>query len=276
MTYEKRIQEFRDLHKTGCFVIPNAWDRGSAIMLESMGFKAIATSSAALGFARGVVDSPTTIGLAPTLENVAEIAGASSVPVNADFQSGFAATAEEVGVNVRRCIEAGASGLSIEDATGDATKPLYDLDEAVTRVRAAREAIDKSGSGVVLTARCESFLVDCPNPLETALERIAAFKEAGADCLFVPDVTTQDQVRKVVEAAAHLPVNVLASDPSWMTVQSLADLGVRRISVGSALSRVAWGAVRRSAQDIANIGSFTSLTDSEPFAALNNLFANHS
>jgi 2-methylisocitrate lyase-like PEP mutase family enzyme len=276
MTYCKRIQEFRSLHEADCFVLPNPWDRGSAIMLASLGYKALATSSAALGFVRGVIDSPTTIGLEPTLSNITEIAGATDLPVNADYQAGFGATAEQVATNVHRCIETGVAGLSIEDATGNAAAPLYDADEAVDRVRAARSAIDASGSGVVLTARCESFLVDHPRPLETALERLAAFADEGADCLYAPGLSSPEHVRKVVEAVSPLPVNVLAVDSSWMTVASLTDLGVRRISFGSAMARVAWGALRRSAEDIARSGSFVSLDNSEPFSALNSLFAGHS
>lgn len=275
MACSSRIQAFRDLHSSGCFVLPNPWDRGSAILLASLGFKALATSSAALGFVRGVTDSPTSIGLQPTLDNIAEIAGATDLPVNADFQAGFGASIDEVAENVRRCVETGVAGLSIEDATGDSASPLFDTAEAVKRVRAARSAIDATGSGVMLTARCESFLVGHPNALETSLERVPMFVEAGADCVYVPGLETADQVRRVIEAAAPLPVNVLASDPSWMTVQSLAELGVRRISVGSALARAAWGALRRSAQDIADTGSFESLSSGESFSALNSLFAEH-
>lgn len=269
------IQAFRDLHASGCFVIPNPWDRGSAIALASMGFRALATSSAALSYALGRPESPDGLDLDATLANVREIVRATDLPVNADFQAGYGATPAGVEASVMRCIETGVAGLSIEDAATDPDRPLYEADEALERVRAARAAIDKSKSGVVLTARCEAFLVGCPNPMEVVLSRLVAFAEAGADCLFAPGLRTPDQITQVVQAVAPKPVNVLAVDPAWMTVETLCDLGVRRISVGSALARTAWGAFLASAKDIATDGSFQSLARAEPFAKLDEMFASY-
>lgn len=273
MSMSKRATAFREMHASGCMVLPNAWDAGSARLLASLGFKALATSSAALGFHLGRPDTVTAISADDALANVREVAAAIDLPVNADFQNGYAATADAVAENVRRCVEAGAAGLSIEDATGDDDQPLFEFAEALDRLAAARAAIDATGSGVVLTARCEAFLVGDPTPLETALERLTAFADAGADCLFAPGVSTPAQVRAVVAAVAPKPVNVLAVDPSWMTADALADLGVRRISVGSALARAGWGAVLEAAQNIAETGTFTSLQDAMPFSDLNTLFS---
>ena len=273
MSTPDRCATFRDLHASGCILLPNAWDAGSAVVLESLGFEAIATSSAGLAFTLGRPDTPASIGLEATLANVRAVSDATRLPVNADFQAGYGATPDEVAVNVRRCIDAGAAGLSIEDATGDDDRPLFGADAALERVEAARAAIDESGTGAVLTARAEAFLVGAPAPLETALARLTAFADAGADCLFAPGLSTPAEVTAVVEAAAPKPVNVLAVDPSWMTLDALRDLGVRRISVGSALARVGWGAFLEAARDIAATGSFRRVAGAEPFESLNRLFA---
>ncbi len=267
------IQAFRDLHNSGCLVIPNPWDRGSAIALASIGFRALATSSAALSFASGRPDTPAALGLDTTLANIREIVRATDLPVSADFQAGYGRTPSDVEASVKRCLETGVAGLSIEDTAADADQPLHKAGDAIERVRAARSAIDASGSGAVLTARCEAFLVGCPKPMETVLSRLVAFAEAGADCLFAPGLRTPDQIAQVVRAVAPKPVNVLAADPAWMTVEVLADLGVRRISVGSALARVGWGAFLASAHDIAVGGSFHSLAKATPFADLDELFS---
>lgn len=272
MSTDDAIRTFRDLHVAGSFVMPNAWDAGSAVALASLGFRALATSSAALAFARGRPDRPSSIGLETTLDNVREVVRATRLPVNADFQAGYGATPDAVAANVRRCVEAGAAGLSIEDATGEAGRPLYELGEALDRLRAAREAIDASGRPVVLTARAETFLVGHPRPLESALERLVAFAETGADCLFAPGVRLRDDVTAIVEAVAPKPVNVLVANPAWMTAESLAELGVRRVSVGSALARVAWAGFLAAARSIATSGSFRSLEGAAPFAALDDLF----
>lgn len=267
------IATFRELHASGCFVMPNAWDAGSAILLASFGFRALATSSAALAFSRGRPDRPTSTGLETTLENVGEVVRATSLPVNADFQAGYGETPEALAASVRRCVEAGVAGLSIEDATGDEDRPLLGIDEALERVRAARAAIDASGRDVLLTARAEAFLTGHPRPLETVLERLVAFAEAGADCLFAPGLRTREEIAAVVAAVAPQPVNVLTSDPTWMTAAALAELGVRRISVGSALARVGWASFLDAAREIAASGSFRVLESAAPFSTLDRLFA---
>ncbi len=267
------IKAFRDMHSSGCFVIPNPWNRGSAVALASMGFRALATSSAALAYDLGRPESPDALDLDTTLTNVREIVQATSLPVNADFQAGYGNAPSDVAASVKRCVSTGVAGLSIEDAAANADQPLYEASEALERVKAARTAIDESGLDVVLTARCEAFLVGHPNPLETALPRLVAFAEAGADCLFAPGLRTPDQIKQVVSAVAPKPVNVLAVDPTWMTFDALADLGVRRISVGSALARTAWGAFLASARDLAISGSFECLARAEPFAKLDEMFS---
>ncbi|NNF45029.1 MAG: isocitrate lyase/phosphoenolpyruvate mutase family protein [Phycisphaerales bacterium] len=267
------IAAFRRLHASGCFVLPNPSDAGSAILLASLGFSALATSSAAVAFARGRPDDASSLGLEATLDNVREIVTATDLPVNADFQSGYGATPEAVAESVRRCVATGVAGLSIEDATGDVDHPLFDESEALERVQAARSAIDASGRNVVLTARSECFLVGVSDPLETALRRLVAFAEAGADCLFAPGISSREEISEVVAAAAPKPTNVLAVDPAWMTVETLGKLGVRRISVGSALARVGWKGFADAARAIATTGSFRSLEAAEPFATLNRLFS---
>ncbi|MEL7471895.1 MAG: isocitrate lyase/phosphoenolpyruvate mutase family protein [Planctomycetota bacterium] len=267
------VAEFRRLHESGCFVLPNPWDRGSAKVLASLGFKALATSSAAVCFMLGRPETPTALTVGETLHNVREIAGATELPVNADFQAGYAAGFDQLAENVRRCVEVGAAGLSIEDQATDPNGFLFDITEAADRVRAARAAIDAAGSNAVLTARTECFLVGDPNPMKTAMDRLARFAEAGADCLFAPGVSTPEDVKTLVEHVAPLPINVLAVDPSWMSLKSLGDLGVRRISTGSALARVAWGAFRFAATEIAEDDSLSSLASAEPFERLNELFA---
>jgi 2-methylisocitrate lyase-like PEP mutase family enzyme len=265
--------EFRRLHEEGCFVLPNPWDIGSAIGLQQLGFKALATTSAGFAFTRGKVD-----GAVPRdemLVHIAEVVAATPLPVNADFLNGFADSAEEVGANVTRCIATGAAGLSIEDSTGRDDQPLYEESLAVERVRAARAAIDASATGVFLTARCEAILVDHPDPLRTALRRLAAFAEAGADCLYAPGLSGPHEIDQVVRELAPKPVNVLvAGFNSQLTVSLLADLGVRRISVGSALALAAWGAFLRSAREIKAKGSFQFLAEAARTAEINDLFSN--
>lgn len=271
MTSDERIAAFRALHEADCFVLPNPWDAGSAVLLAALGFRALATTSAGLAFSLARPDNPTSLTLEDTLDNVRRIVEATDLPVNADFQGGYGATPDDVAESVRRCVETGVAGLSIEDAHGE--RELFELPEAVERVRAARAAIDASGRKVVLTARAECFLIGTPHPLADAVERLTAYAEAGADCLFAPGLRTRAEVARVVEAVAPKPVNVLVRDPSWMTAEALAELGVRRISVGSALARVAWKSVHEAAADIAGTGSFRSLTDAETFAALNRRFS---
>jgi 2-methylisocitrate lyase-like PEP mutase family enzyme len=268
------IQKFRALHQSGCFVLPNPWDTGSGIYLEQLGFKALATTSAGFAFSKGLPDGPAFVSRDMMLDHFSEIARATSLPVNADFQNGYADEPEDVSDNVRLCIATGVAGLSIEDSTGRSDKPLYEFDLAVERIKAAREAIDGSGIPVVLTARCEAWLVGDPNPLKTSLDRLVAFAGAGADCLYAPGVTKPEEIAAIVRAVAPKPINVLVSTNNCnSTVSQLADLGVRRISVGGALARAAWSGLMRAAKEIHEAGTFTAFADATPFGELNSLFA---
>jgi 2-methylisocitrate lyase-like PEP mutase family enzyme len=261
------------MHASGCFVLPNPWDAGTAVYLESLGFKALATTSAGMAFARGLPDTVSAISRDTTLQHIGEIVAATPLPVNADFQSGYADEPVDVAANVALSVATGVAGLSIEDATGDGAAPLYEKALAVERVKAARGAIDASGIPVVLTARSEAWLVGHPEPLRTALDRLVAYAEAGADCLYAPRVLKPGEIADIVKAVSPKPVNVLvaAPDPA-LSVARLADPGVRRISVGAALARVAWGAFIRTARDIADTGSFDSFADAADFTELDSLF----
>jgi 2-methylisocitrate lyase-like PEP mutase family enzyme len=271
-TQSSVVARFRALHASGCFVLPNPWDAGSAVYLEHLGFEALATTSAGAAFARALPD--TAVPLDVMLEHIVEVAAATSLPLNADFQNGYADEPEGVATNVALCVATGVAGLSIEDSTGDSATPLYEFGVAVERIKAARAAIDASGVPVVLTARCEAWLVGQTNPLSVVLERLVAFAEAGADCLYAPGVSKLGEIEAIVKAVSPKPVNVLVSKfNSDLTVSRLADLGVRRISVGSALACVAWGAFMRAAQSIAETGSFGAFADAAPFSAVNDLFA---
>ena len=271
------IDQFRELHESGCFVLPNPWDAGSAIYLEHLGFKAIATTSAGFAFSKGLPDGAAFVSLDMMLEHFREIAAATSLPVNADFQNGYADDTEGVAANVKLCIDTGVAGLSIEDNSGQTDQPLYDFDLAVERIKAARAAIDSSDSRVVLTARCEAFLVGDADPLRTSIDRLIAFKEAGADCLYAPGLTTPDEVARIVKAVAPTPVNVLISSNNCdLTVAQVADLGVRRISVGGALARAAWDGFVRAAKEIRDSGSFAAFADATPFGELQGLFLKRS
>lgn len=267
------IAAFRALHASGCFVLPNPWDVGSAVYLRHLGYKALATTSAGVAFARGKPDAVSSVPRDVMLERIRDVVDATPLPVNADFLSGYADEPEGVAENVSLCIATGVAGLSIEDATGRDSEPLYETRLSVDRIEAARRAIDASGRPVVLTARCEAWLVGTPDPLRVALERLVAFAGAGADCLYAPGVRKPDEIAAIVKAVSPKPVNVLMSEPSsTLTVARLADLGVRRVSVGSALARVAWGAFIRAAQSIATTGSFGALADAVPFAEINGVF----
>jgi 2-methylisocitrate lyase-like PEP mutase family enzyme len=267
------IGRFRALHESGCFVLPNPWDIGSAVYLQHLGFEALATSSAGFAFSRGLPDTVAAVGRDEMLAHIREVAQATPLPVNADFQTGYADDPEGVAANVRLCIDTGIAGLSIEDATGDKAAPLYEAALAIERIKAARSAVDASGIPVILTARCEAWLVGDPDPLRVALERLIAFAEAGADCLYAPGVSEPDEIAAIVRAVAPKPVNVLVSRPNpALTFSRLADLGVRRISVGSALARVAWGAFIRAARDLAERGSFDGLAEAAPFSELDEVF----
>ncbi len=266
------IDRFRELHASGCFVLPNPWDVGTALYLQHLGFQALATTSSGFAFSRGLPDEVRALPRDLMLGHIRDVATATPLPVNADFQSGYADEPEGVAENVKLCVATGVAGLSIEDATSDGAH-LYEDRLAVERVRAARAAIDETGVPVILTARCEAWLVGHPDAPRLAIERLAAFAEAGADCLYAPGVRDPQRIAEIVKAVAPKPVNVLVSTPSpELTVAKLADLGVRRISVGSALARVAWGAFVRAARQIQETGSFDSFADAAPFADLNGLF----
>ena len=264
---------FRDMHASGCFVIPNPWDIGSARFLASIGFRALATTSAGFAFSRGLPDEVLAVPRDVMLGHVREIVTATALPVSADFQSGYTHDPEELAANVRACADTGVAGLSIEDATGDrAMTPLYAKDVAIERVRIARRA----APDVVLTARCESYLVGDSDPARTALDRIVAYADAGADCLFVPAVRDPKLIGELVRAVAPKPLNVIVSSPHPdLTVPRLADLGVRRISVGSALARVAWAGFMRAARSIAETGTFDGLAGAAPFGDFAALFHSH-
>jgi 2-methylisocitrate lyase-like PEP mutase family enzyme len=265
------IDRFRALHESGCFVLPNPWDAGTAIYLQQFGFEALATTSAGFAFSRGLPDSGVSRGL--MLAHISEIVEATPLPVNADFQTGYADEPEGVATSVALCIATGVAGLSIEDRSGNSATPLYDHDLAVERIKAARAAIDASGIPVVLTARCEAWLVGQPDPVRIAIERLIAFAEAGADCLYAPGVRDPGEIESIVKAVAPKPVNVLVSRfNSELTVSRLAEIGVRRISVGSALACVAWGAFMRAAQTIAETGSFEALSAAAPAREIDELF----
>ena len=268
-TSEKRAT-FRRLHESGCFVIPNPWDVGSTRYLQSMGFKALATTSAGFAWSRGLGDGGVTREMA--LAHFAEIAAAAEVPVNADFEGGFADAREGVAESVRLCVETGVSGLSIEDFTGDRANPLYDFDLAVARIEAARAAIDKAGGDVLLTGRSEGFIRGRPD-LDETIRRLKAYAHAGADCLYAPGISTREQIAAVVQAVAPKPVNLLMGTPSPLTVKDCADLGVRRISVGGSLARSAWGGFIRAAKQIMEAGNFNAFADAASGAELNKAFA---
>lgn len=268
------VATFRAMHASGCFVVPNPWDVGTARFLEHMGFTALATTSAGFAFAKGRPDDVSAIARDVMLAHIGEVVAATTLPVNADFQAGYAVDPEGVAANVALCVATGVAGLSIEDATGDTNEPLHEARLAVERIRAARRAIDESGVPVVLTARCEAWLVGQPSPAKTVLERLVAYAEAGADCLFAPGVRKPDDIAAIVKAVSPRPVNVLVSRPNpALSVARLADLGVRRVSVGSALARVAWGAFMRAAQSLKDTGSFDAFADAAPFADLNRIFS---
>ena len=261
---------FAALHRSGCFVIPNPWDAGSARYLQSLGFQALATTSAGFAWSHARADNHITLDAA--LAHLHEMVAAVDVPINADFESGFAPDAAGVAENVRLAVATGVAGLSIEDSTGDAARPLFTLDEAVERLRAARSAIDRAGGGVMLVGRAECFLVGRPDLAET-LARLQAYANAGADCLYAPGVTTREQIVALVEAVAPKPLNLLVGSASELTVADIAALGVRRISVGGALARSAWGGFMRSARVLAEQGRFDGFADAASGKDLNALFS---
>lgn len=266
---EKR-REFHRLHESGCFVIPNPWDPGSARYLQSLGFKALATTSAGFAWSKARPDNGVTRDT--VIAHLAEMVEATDVPLNADFESGFARDAAGVAESVQLAVAAGVAGLSIEDSTGDPARPLFDLDVAVDRVRAARRAIDASGGDTLLVGRAECFLAGRPH-LDETIARLQAYSNAGADCLYAPGLRTLEQFTAVVEALAPKPINALIGWPAELKVADLAAIGVRRISVGGALARTAWGGFMRASKLLAEEGSFAGFKEAAPGAELNAVFA---
>jgi methylisocitrate lyase len=262
-----RYVVFHNLHESGCFVIPNPWDAGTAKFLSQSGFPALATTSSGSAWAMGCRDHE--VSLDAALDHFRLIASSVPVPVNADFEGGFAHEAEHVGRNVARAVETGVAGLSIEDSTGDEGRPLFDFDLAVARIRAARAAIDGSGHRVLLTGRSEGFIVGRPDLKET-IRRLTAYAEAGAECLYAPGLANLDDIAAVVKAVSPRPVNALAR-PTF-TVADLKRVGVRRISVGGGFARAAWSGFLDVAREVAERGTFTALGRAVPGAEINNLF----
>ncbi len=258
---------FAALHERGCFVIPNPWDAGSAIALQALGFPALASTSAGMAWAMGRPDNA--VALEAALEHLTVLAAAVDVPVNADFEDGFAVAPAEVAANVARAAATGVAGLSIEDSTRGGAEPLHPLELSVERIAAARAAIDASGGGVLLTARSEGFIAGRPDLAET-IRRLTAYAEAGADCLYAPGLRSEADIAAVVAAVAPRPVNVLTPG---LSVAALAALGVRRISVGGSLARAAWGGFLRAARQIAEEGRFDALADGAKGGELNAMFA---
>ena len=265
---EKRAT-FRKLHQAGCFVIPNPWDVGTARYLQGLGFKALASTSAGFAFAQGLSDGA--VSREMMLAHLRELCAATDVPVNADFEGGYADAPEGVAASVKLCVDTGVAGLSIEDSTSDPAIPLYDFDFALARVRAARAAIDQTGGDVLFTGRSEGFIRGRPD-LDETIRRLKAYSAAGADCLYAPGIKTREQIIAVVQAVAPKPVNFLMSAATNFTVDDLAAMGVRRISVGGTLARVAWTALVRSAREIAEQGRFDSFNGTMANAELNAFF----
>jgi len=270
MPFTERRAAFRKLHQSGCFVIPNPWDAGSARYLQHLGFTALATTSAGLAFARGLADGA--VPLDTVIANVREIVSAVDLPVNVDFESGYAQELNALADNVRLCVAAGVAGLSIEDSTGDREHPLYDLPVAIERIRTARAAIDSSNSGVLLTARAECFLTGHPDPFRKSVRRLRAYAEAGADVLYAPGIDERDSIKALLAELPAKPVNILMSRNTGLKVADLAELGVRRISVGSGLARAAWNGFMGAAQAIAKDGSFMGFEGIASFAEINGFF----
>ena len=267
-TADKRRQ-FHALHASGCFVIPNPWDLGSARMLQGLGFKALASTSSGFAWSQGHPDNGITRQMA--LDHLAELAAGTDLPLNADFESGFAPTPAGVAESVRLAVDTGVAGLSIEDSTGDDARPLFTIDEATDRMRAARRAIDQAGGDTLLVGRAECFLVGRPD-LDETIARLQAYAQAGADCLYAPGIRTPEQIRRVVDALAPKPVNLLVGTPGELDVAAIAALGVRRISVGGALARAAWGGFLRAARQLADTGRFDAFADAAPGNDLNGFF----
>jgi 2-methylisocitrate lyase-like PEP mutase family enzyme len=266
-TADKRAN-FRRLHESGCFVMPNPFDVGTAKALQHLGFKAIASTSAGFAWTIGKADTRVTVD--DVCDHLTAICSAVDIPVNADFEGGYAVEAEGVARNVARAVETGVAGLSIEDSTNDITKPLFDRDLAIARIKAARQAIDADDSGVLLTGRCEAYLWGYSD-LNLVIDRLKAYSDAGADCLYAPGIKTREEIAAVVEAVHPKPVNLLIG-PSGLSLKEADGLGVRRISVGGALARSAWGGFMKAAREMAEQGTFTELASGYPHGELNKMF----
>lgn len=267
-TVTARRKAFRQLHASGCFVIPNPWDIGSARWLAHAGFKALASTSSGYAFSRGKADGD--VDVDEVLAHLTELVAATPLPVNADFEDGHARDLDGLANNVRRCVATGVAGLSIEDASGDADQPLYGFDQAVARMHAARDAIDATGEDVMLVGRTEGFLVGQPD-LDEALRRLAAYAEAGADCLYAPGLSTRAQIKAVVDAVAPKPVNVLLGPAASLTLAEMADLGVRRVSVGGSLALAAWSGFTQAAGPLVE-GRFDGFVNRVTHGELGKLF----
>ena len=267
-TADKRAT-FRKMHESGCFVLPNPFDVGSARALQHLGFKALASTSAGFAWTIGKADNRVTVD--EVCDHLTALCAAVDLPVNADFEGGYAHEAEKVAANVARGIKTGVAGLSIEDSTGDAAKPLYDRAFAIARIKAARAAIDADNSGVLLTGRCEGFLVGQAD-LDMVIDRLKAYSQAGADCLYAPGIRTKEQISAVVKAVHPKPVNLLIG-ASGLSVAEANDLGVRRISVGGSLARTAWAGFMRAAREMAEKGTFTELGSGYSGGELNKMFS---
>ena len=271
MTYSPQVEAFRKLHESGCFVMPNPWDEGSARWLRGQGFKALASTSAGFAFTQGRADQDVPRDM--MLTHLAELVKAvPDLPINADFENGYADTPDGVAANVKLCIATGVAGLSIEDATGRADEPLYPFELAVERIRAARRAVDETGTGVVLTARAECFLTGHPDALNESVRRIRAYAEAGADVLYAPGPKTTADIGAIVAAAGGKPVNTLVYGDVGLNVSDIAATGTRRISIGGALARAAWAAFIEATRLIAQDGSFKGFAGNGASAPLNPFF----
>jgi 2-methylisocitrate lyase-like PEP mutase family enzyme len=268
---DAKRRAFRELHGSGCFVVPNPWDIGSARFLQGLGFKALATTSSGFAWSQGRLDGDLPLDM--VLAHLRQLVEATDVPLNADFENGFAGDATAVAANVRMAVETGVAGLSIEDSTGKASEPLFDVDTATGRIRAARSAIDRAGGDVVLVGRAEGFLHGRPD-LNEAIARLKSYANAGADCLYAPGLRSREQIAAVVAAVAPKPVNVLIGWASDLTVSDIAALGVRRISIGGALARSAWGGFIRAATLIAEQGRFDGFAGAASSQELADFFAN--
>jgi len=260
---------FHRLHETGCFVIPNPWDVGSARFLQGLGFKALATTSSGFAWSHGHHDGG--MSRDRVLDHLTDMVEATDLPINADFENGFAPDAAGVADSVRLAVETGVAGLSIEDSTGEASQPLYDLDTAVDRIRAARKAIDKAGGDALLVGRAEGFLHGQPD-IEQAIRRLKAYGNAGADCLYAPGIRTREQISAVVAGVAPKPVNLLMGWAGDLTLAEIAALGVRRVSVGGALARSAWGGFIRAAKLMIEQGKFDGFADAASGKELDEFF----